>query len=219
MNSFIRYPLVIGLVAAISGATLFATYEGTKKDIAKQELLAKKNALSKIFLDGYGAIEDIEVGKITVTKVWKSDEKTGKPNFYVTTGNGIGYNSAVPIKLLVGFTADKNATEHGRMLVGWSVIKSEETPGLGEKAKESAAPYTIIGKLTGKAGTPSKDNRTSFQKQFYNPTEDKTYAASELKVKKDGGTIDIITGATFSTRGIIAAIQDASRKIDEVVDN
>ncbi|MHC4871616.1 MAG: FMN-binding protein [Planctomycetota bacterium] len=217
MNSFIKYPLVLGIVTALSGSALYATFKGTEKNIAEQEAAAKVKALGNIFTDGYGAVEEIEKGGISFSKVWKSEDKNGSPDYYVTTGQGIGYNTAVPITLLVGFEAQKKEGK-GRVMLGWSVVKSEETPGLGEKAKDRAAPYTIVGKLTGKAGAPPKDKRTAFQKQFYDPANNKVYTAKELILKKEGGEIDIITGATISTRAIIKAIEDASAKIDKAVD-
>lgn len=216
MNSFIKYPLVLGIVAALSGASLYATFKGTEKEIANQEKEAKVKALAKIFINGYGAVEEIEKDGVAFSKVWKTEEKTGEPAYYVTTGKAIGYNTAVPITLLVGFSAKKNKNGE-RFLLGWSVINSEETPGLGEKAKDEAAPYTIIEKITGRAKEAGSDRRTDFQKQFYNPEHGKVFSASELKIKKDGGDIDIITGATFSTQGIISAIKDADNKLSKVI--
>jgi len=62
------------------------------------------------------------------------------------------------------------------------VIEHKETPGLGSK-------------MTG----------AKFLDQFLN----KNPASTNLKVKKDGGSIDAITGATISSRAFSEAVQRA----------
>lgn len=75
MNSFIKYPLVLGIVTALSGAALYGTYKGTKKDIEKQESAAKVKALGKIFIDGYGAVEEVKKDEISFSKSLEKRKK------------------------------------------------------------------------------------------------------------------------------------------------
>ena len=63
---------------------------------------------------------------------------------------------------------------------GIEIIEQSETPGLGAKISESA-----------------------FTQQF----QGKTIVGTRWKVKKDGGDIDAITGATISPRAVVAALK------------
>lgn len=63
-------------------------------------------------------------------------------------------------------------------ILGVDILSQEETPGLGAKVEEE-----------------------SFLKQFIGKTE------KDLKLKKDGGTIDAITGATISSRALTNGIR------------
>ena len=67
---------------------------------------------------------------------------------------------------------------------GVHVLKHAETPGLGAKIEE----ITFRGAFRGKSLASSKLVR------------------KHLAVKKDGGDIDAITGATISSRGVTAAV-------------
>ena len=67
---------------------------------------------------------------------------------------------------------------------GVYILKHAETPGLGAKIEQA----TFRGVFKGKSWTNSKRVR------------------GDLAVKKDGGDIDAITGATISSRGVTAAV-------------
>ena len=74
-----------------------------------------------------------------------------------------------------------------RAVITYQVLAANETPGLGAKL--------------GDAG---------FAKQFGGKS------GTSLKVKKDGGQIDAITGATITSRAVCEAIADACARIDRV---
>lgn len=64
----------------------------------------------------------------------------------------------------------------------------KETPGLGLKATEE-----------------------KFRNQFKGKT------SSELQLKKDGGTIDAITGATITSRAVTEALREAMTRYQEII--
>lgn len=74
-----------------------------------------------------------------------------------------------------------------RTVVSYQVLAANETPGLGAKLGDA-----------------------DFAKQF--PGKD----GAALKVKKDGGAIDAITGATITSRAVCAAIADACARVDRL---
>ncbi len=96
---------------------------------------------------------------------------------YIFTASGKGYSSTV--KTLVG--VDTTFT-----IVGARVTSQQETPGLGDKLIEI------------------KPGATSpwFTDQFKGLS-----IKDKIAVKKDAGTIDALTGATISSRGVANSIQ------------
>lgn len=229
MKQFLRLTLVLAFVSFLAAAALALTYRATKDSIAEKERMSKAQALEDIFFQHKPFFPRPVEGVKGVTAIYAS-ETDKNPLFYAAEGRGVGYNTGVPITLLVGFThpggdapallkgyADASKSHYpsagkkGLYIVGWKVVKSEETPGLGEKAKESRARNTWVGRLTGSAGDTGNDLRTAFQKQFSG------YQASDLKVKPDGGQIDIITAATISSRGIVYAIADAEARLQKAL--
>lgn len=82
------------------------------------------------------------------------------------------------LKVLVGFDKDGN-------ILGYTILKHAETPGLGAKADkwfQKDGKGNIIGK------NPTKDN---------------------LSVKNDGGEIDAITASTITSRAFLLAVTQA----------
>lgn len=213
MKKFIWLTLVLGCVSGIASAALAVTYSQTKGAITAAEKKEEEAALNTVFFAGFKDVKTKTVGDTKLYEVFLKDD-SDIPSYYAVTGAGIGYNTAVPIQLLVGFTNPthpnlkmpdgKPVEKKGFVCIGWKVIKSAETPGLGENAKNTKPAFTWIGKLLGKPDDTSTDRRTKFQKQF----EGKI--AGDMEAKKN---IDIITGATYSTVGIIKAVQEAERKL------
>ena len=74
-----------------------------------------------------------------------------------------------------------------RAVVSYRVLAANETPGLGAKLGDA-----------------------DFAKQFPGTN------GAALKVKKDGGTIDAITGATITSRAVCGAIADACARLDRI---
>ena len=74
-----------------------------------------------------------------------------------------------------------------RTVVSYQVLAANETPGLGAKLGDA-----------------------DFAKQFPGRS------GTGLKVKKDGGAIDAITGATITSRAVCGAIADACARVDRL---
>ena len=74
-----------------------------------------------------------------------------------------------------------------RKVISYQTLAANETPGLGAKLGDAA-----------------------FAKQFGGKD------GPSLKVKKDGGEIDAITGATITSRAVCEAIADACARVDRV---
>ncbi|MCC8181035.1 MAG: FMN-binding protein [Planctomycetes bacterium] len=226
MNFYTKLVLSLALVAGIASGLLAFTYATTAPVIAGREVEDRAKALEKVFFlqseNGAFALTPKEIGN-GVVALYTADNPD-QPAYYAASGQAIGYNSTVPITLMVGFTGpaadpasllqgyvgeEKMPSQNadGHYIVGFSVINSEETPGLGEKIKDARPPYTWTQLLTGNRPAPNPDTATAFQQQF------RGKQAEALALKKDGGDLDAVTASTITSYGVIAALRDASSKL------
>jgi Na+-translocating ferredoxin:NAD+ oxidoreductase RnfG subunit len=212
MRKILHLVLVLAIVAGVAGLALAMTFRVAAPRIDAQAELARAGALAYVFFDIPKAdlspepLNEAETAWAVYTSP-AAKEAGGPPPYYAAIGKGIGYNAAVPIEVIAGFTnpgaaPPEQGEKSGRVLVGFRVTGSEETPGLGEKIREERAGATWV-EGGPWAGDESADWRTGFQRQFAGLTVD------ELTLKRDGGPIDVITSATYSTLGVISAIRDA----------
>lgn len=207
MNLYLRLVVVLGMVSALAAGALALTYHTTKPAIQREQEQAKIRALEEIFFslgDRFASAKKVPLADGESIAITLPDAT--EPEYFAAEGAGIGYNKSSPIVLLVGFRRDPTSPAAHPIftVVHWKVLASEETPGLGEKAKDQEPPYTFWDLLTGKGTQASKDRRTAFQRQFEGKRP------SEMKAKE---TIDIITASTYSTVGIIQAIQNAEANL------
>ncbi|HDY86745.1 MAG TPA: RnfABCDGE type electron transport complex subunit G [bacterium] len=106
---------------------------------------------------------------------------------YIFITSGEGYSST--IETMIG--VDVNAT-----ITGVKILFQQEIPGLGAKAEE-----IIHG-----------ENDPWFTRQF----KGKSFG-DNIKVEKDGGTIDSITGATITSRAITDYISEGLTKLNNIM--
>ena len=217
MKNFVKLTVILGLVAAIASGALALTYATTKPAIAAAEKKEEEEALKTVFFNGFARVEPVTQEDGKYYKVFLQGD-TEEPSYYAVTGAGIGYNKSSPIELLVGFVNPEKTgvklpdgsevTQKGYVCVGWKVIKSQETPGLGENAKNTKPAFTWLGKIKGEPDDTSPDRRTAFQKQFSD------MLPQDMVAKK---SIEVITGATYTTKGIISAVQNAQQKLEKML--
>ena len=230
MNFYGRLILSLAVVAGIAALLLSITYTTTAPVIAQREIEDQAKALENVFfLQKEGGALSLKPQAVAegVTALYTADQPD-KPAYFAVTGQAIGYNSGVPISLMVGFTGpaadpasllegyvDKDrmpaAGASGEYIVGFSVINSEETPGLGEKIKDARPPYTWLQAVTGNKPAPNPDVSTDFQRQF------RGRLADSLVLKKNGGDLDAITASTITSNGIVSALRDASAKLNDAL--
>ncbi len=230
MNFYARLVISLTLFAGIAAGLLSVTYATTAPVIAQREIEDRAFALRNVFFlqqkDGRFGLEGKEIAPGVTALFAPGDSE--KPAYYAATGQATGYNSSVPVTLMVGFTgpakdaaallegyvdADKMPAKDkaGEFIVGFSVVNSEETPGLGEKVKDKRPPYTWAQAVTGNIPPPNPDSATDFQRQF------RGRLAEELVLKKNGGDLDAITASTITSNGVVAALRDASGKLRQAL--
>lgn len=232
MNFYGKLIVALGLVAGIAAGLLSYTYAVTAPTIALQAEKEQEKALQNVFFLQTAA----ENGKTAFLLNPKSigdgvtalydPENPDTPVYYAAVGSGIGYNSSVPVTLMVGFTGPAKAAANlldgyvpadnlptaaeneDKYIVGFSVVSSTETPGLGERIKDKRPAFTWAQFIGGNVPPDSPDKATPFQSQF------RGRKADSLTLKKNGGDLDAITASTITSNAVIAAIQDAEGRLN-----
>lgn len=128
-------------------------------------------------------LPDFNNNPLDEAEMYASDKVKDSIELYPASKDGQIVGAAV-----VG-SSDKGFSGLIKLMVGFNpegeiidivVLEQKETPGLGTKIKED-----------------------SFKQQFRN----KSPESFDLKVKKDGGEVDALTGATITTRAFGEAVQ------------
>jgi Na+-translocating ferredoxin:NAD+ oxidoreductase RnfG subunit len=148
MPDWLRFPLVLVVVCAISALALAGVYSLTREDIDRSSRRKITGAFAKILGADYSEekTEEIEPdgeGALLKLYVVRDAEGTVRAHAGLVKCPG-SYNASEPIQLVVVLSAD-----HERVL-GVRVAKSTETPGLGERIKESPSALSIVGWIAGR---------------------------------------------------------------------
>ena len=192
MPEWLKFPVVLIVVALVSAVSLTALQNVTEPQRLKIEAEIKEAAL-KIVLPDAEKFEDVKTevdGKKFdyMTALGSESDIIG----YVAEGRAAGYSSN--IKVMVGVNKEFK-------IVAIKVLSQKETPGLGDKINEILSKNTIVGMIRG-ITYDEVGLRPWFQVQFNGK-------AAPVKVQKDGGNIEAITGATITSRTVCKAVDIA----------
>ena len=182
MPDWVKYPLTLLVVATISALLLAGINKITS--VQKTKLAEEEETIARKLV--LPEAEKFEVKGGCEIGLNAAGEVVG----FLAKGKAIGYSST--IKVMVG-------TDEQLAIKGVKVLYQKETPGLGDKIVEIKSTKTWGTVLTGKK-TPK--GKPWFAEQFIGKT-------APLKVNKDGGDIDAITGATISSRAVCKAVNEA----------
>ena len=165
--------VVLTLISVIMGGTLAYVNQVTKPTIARVQQQALEDGIKNV-LGG----SDVKVDS-TVTRT----DANGQPVEVYYTDKGLAVKAADPkgfggkLTALVGLDYEGN-------ILGYQVLETSETPGLGAKAQQwfqAGAKGDIIGKPAG-----------------------------SLTVSKDGGDVDAITASTITSRAFLRIVNNAA---------
>ena len=143
-------------------------------------------------------------------------EKGSVKKAYAFEASSPGYSGEV--KSMVG--VDEKGT-----LLGLSILKQTETPGLGARCEEIATSVTFLGFLQGKNSPPDEITQPWFQYQFNGLS-----LMKPVKIAKKGdwkpsikdellakNSITAITGATITGKAVITGLTSAKALLDEAL--
>ena len=186
--------LSLGIICLIIAGILALVNVATKDTIAQAETKAKVEAIKEIVPpfdnNPYEERDTVALegeGSLAVYPATQGGQPVG---YAIETYTDAGFSGHIDI--MVGFDMESQ-------IVGFKVLKHEETPGLGAKIQEwftSPAPSADL----------IRDVRGLNMSQ-----------ASPLKVSKDHGKVDAITAATISSRAFIDALERAYRAYQSIV--
>ena len=140
-------------------------------------------------------------------KVYKAAGEGDALIGYAALGEAQGYSST--IKVIVGLDPEL------KEVLGIKVLFQQETPGLGTRIIEVATTKTLWNMFFGeKAAVPEEVSLTPwFQEQF----RDKALNQLTVVRESDPTKIQAITGATISTKAVVASVENGVKKIKAVV--
>lgn len=187
MPDWIRFPVVLTIVGVISAASLAALNSVTEPKRKALKESQSKEALSFVLP---GAAEFKAAGEPAQYYIALDDK--GAVTGYAIEGKSPGYGG--DIEVMVGVDTHFNIT-------GIKVLSQKETPGLGDKVEEVSSKKTWGTVITGT--NPDERGLTPwFQSQFGG-------SRTPVALKREGGTIEAITGATISSRATVDAVNHA----------
>lgn len=179
----------IALVAAAALAVMNAVTEEPIK-VAKENKVKKAIAdvLQQVDEKGqvveaikYETLKDVESENAVCHLAYTAEGEYAGAAVETSDPNGFGG----VLKVMVGFDKDGN-------VYGYSILESNETPGLGAKADkwfQKGSKGDIVGKSP----------------------------ATELKVVKDKGDVDAITGSTITSRAFLRCVNKAYTNLQSVL--
>ena len=189
--------MIVTVISAVSLSFL----QNLTKPARLAEAAEQRESALKVVLPDAAKYED-EKGMVDGKKFdyFKGTDDSGNIVGYAATGQAFGYSSI--LQVMVG-------VDKGFKIVAIKVLSQKETPGLGDKVNEILSKKTIVGMIEGK-----KYDETGLCPWFQIQFDGK---ATPVKVQKDGGEIDAITGATISSRAVCKAVNQAAEKLKKAL--
>lgn len=122
--NMIKFSLFLAVVCGAAGLLLSTVHDFTKPIIAAQSITAEKVNLEKLFPNGQFSAVNYTGNNENVLAIYCVKDKGT-----VIKINGVGYNSSVPISVLVAFNQEGET-------IGLKVLQQQETNGIGSRCFE-----------------------------------------------------------------------------------
>jgi len=183
MREFARMIIVLTAICCLSAVALGAVQVMTAERIARQQWLRKIRALNAVF-HLYEDAPDLQV--VDVASSWASDASRKVRKFYVLRNNRQVLGTAFEISApgYGGWIDIMVGVTEADAISGIRIISHNETPGLGAN---------IV--------------RDSFAAGF----KGRNLQETNWSLKKNGGDIDQISGATISSAAVLGAVSEGLR--------
>ncbi|OGS33933.1 MAG: hypothetical protein A2293_02525 [Elusimicrobia bacterium RIFOXYB2_FULL_49_7] len=197
--TLIRYILVLSAICCLSGGLLSYVDQLTRGPIAEAAKREQKNAICEVFLSRFPDVriaedpeKDRDYREITIPDAETGQEK--KMAFFCGRDQQdslIGF--AVKTASFKGYSGRIDfmfGIALDGTVCGTRVLEHRETPGLGSKLKDE-----------------------SYWKQYLGLSR----ATGDIRIKKFGGTIESISGASISSHAMTSALNEALVQFDKII--
>lgn len=176
-STWYNMAIVLTVISVVAGAALAYVNELTKGPIAEIQQRNESQAIKAVLCDDNAVITDTVTNGDVVVYVAENGAA-------VKTTDPLNGSFGGGLTIMVGLSKDFQ-------VLGYTVLLSNETPGLGAKADEwfqKGGKGEIVGKTAG-----------------------------QLATTKDNGEIDAITASTITTRSFLRAVNNAYAEYAKVV--
>ncbi len=189
MREMVKLVLSLGLICLVGAAALAYVHDLTREPIARAEQAALQTNLKLVLPPETADVS--EFAEADGVLVFRATDSQGKTVGYAAEAVGTGGFKG-DVKVLVGLHPDAT--------IGTVVVTGHnETPGIGSKATDRKARRSLWDVLKGRpAGTTLPPN--SFLDAF-----------SGRPVAQGGGTVQAVSGATYSSHAVIMAVDKVCR--------
>ena len=205
--SVLRLTLSLGLIAGCSAALMARVYVFTQGPIAARALKNTNKALQQLLpeFDNQPTEETLTLNSpentpVTFYLARKGDELVGTAAEIVT---GKGFSGDITV--MAGLDCKGRITTV-------LVTRHSETPGLGSVVAERKRKKTILNLFDepeeGLPPNPVLDQLNGLSGMAVDATTGATWThpEGEWKLRKDGGDLDAVTGATITSRAVVDAV-------------
>ena len=174
--------IVLTVVSLVAALVLALVNEVTTEPIRQQAINEINNGIKDVMstpslkVTNTDTISVSNDGTVSKYVIHNTETANGKPLGAAIESSVMGFGGE--LKILVGISNDYK-------VLGYKILQSSETPGLGQKADKW------------------------FQKDGKGNIIGKSLANGDLKVSKDGGDVDAITASTITSRAFLKAVNQA----------
>ena len=203
--SSFRLIFTLGLAGFLSGVILVSAYLYTKPLIDANKAAAIERAIYKV-LPGCDSFKPLKLtngilgeiirkenksnGKREADKLVYAGFNTSKEIIgFAVLGSEPGFQDI--IKVMIGYNPKE------KMIIGFEVLESKETPGLGDKIFKDI----------------------SFQKNFIALFTEPEIVFAKKGEKHNANEVEAITGATISSKAVIRLLNNSMNEWKEPIDN
>ena len=220
------YSVTLGIICAVAALGVAGTYyltalkDGPDSPIPAKQRQSRLDGM-KLLFTGVGA----EIGDVlnpddpSAEHVYEA-VRDGEVVAYATLGSARGYSSEIFVLTLVDSAAGT--------VLGILITEQNETPGLGTQVEDVGADATWGDVLAGKRNplaaigarySPPEELSalSDFQLQFQGE-DGEGVPVAQLRLARDGGKIDAITGATTSSDAAVLASRRAVERIQKALE-
>lgn len=172
-------------IALVAGAALASVNELTKDTIQQLKEKSEQDAIAQVL--GGGDVKVLQTDTVSYNDCNYIVMNAGEKGVAVKAVDPMNASFGGGLTIMVGI--DPNG-----VVLGYSILETHETPGLGAKANEW------------------------FQKDQKGDIIGRNLCEKELIVSKDGGDVDAITASTITSRAFLRAVNAANQAYHQTLD-